>query len=138
MFAGRGMGWEMFLANPIFGVGQAIFPWTIGEYLGGRTWQTRSLSGRQAHSLYFTLLPGIGAGWGGDLWCHGVFQLSEYKDKDVTAVSLPCRPPRPGENATRYASRACRFIWQCHLGGMMGYLTASPLFLRCIILLSGS
>lgn len=55
-----GIGWEMFLANPIFGVGQANFPWTIGEYLGGRTWQTKSLAGRQAHSLYFTLLPELG------------------------------------------------------------------------------
>ena len=55
-----GIGWEMFLANPVFGVGQANFPWTIGEYMGGRTWQTKSLAGRQAHSLYFTLLPELG------------------------------------------------------------------------------
>lgn len=55
-----GIGWEMFLANPVFGVGQGNFPWTIGEYLGGRTWQTKSLAGRQAHSLYFTLLPELG------------------------------------------------------------------------------
>lgn len=55
-----GIGWEMFLANPILGVGQGNFPWTISEYLGGRTWQTKSLAGRQAHSLYFTLLPELG------------------------------------------------------------------------------
>jgi len=55
-----GIGWEMFIANPMFGVGQGNFPWTIGEYLGGRTWQTKSLAGRQAHSLYFTLLPELG------------------------------------------------------------------------------
>ena len=55
-----GIGWEMFLANPILGVGQGNFAWTIGEYLGGRTWQTKSLAGRQAHSLYFTLLPELG------------------------------------------------------------------------------
>lgn len=55
-----GIGWEMFLANPVAGIGQGNFPWTIGEYLGGRTWQTKSLAGRQAHSLYFTLLPELG------------------------------------------------------------------------------
>ena len=55
-----GIGWEMFLANPVFGVGQGNFPWTVGEYLGGRTWQTKSLAGRQAHSMYFTLLPELG------------------------------------------------------------------------------
>jgi len=55
-----GIGWEMFLGNPIFGVGQGNFAWTIGEYMGGRTWQTKSLAGRQAHSMYFTLLPELG------------------------------------------------------------------------------
>ena len=55
-----GIGWDMFVDNPVFGVGQANFPWTIGEYMGGRAWQTKSLAGRQAHSLYFTLLPELG------------------------------------------------------------------------------
>ncbi len=55
-----GIGWEMFLGNPVFGVGQGNFAWTIGEYMGGRTWQTKSLAGRQAHSMYFTLLPELG------------------------------------------------------------------------------
>jgi hypothetical protein len=66
-----GIGWEMFLANPVFGVGQGNFPWTIGEYLGGRTWQTKSLAGRQAHSLYFTLLPELGLSGGIYFWKHG-------------------------------------------------------------------
>lgn len=55
-----GIGWEMFLSNPIIGVGQGNFPWTFEEYQGDRTWEDKSLAGRAAHSLYFTLLPELG------------------------------------------------------------------------------
>ena len=55
-----GIGWEMFLHNPVLGVGQGNFPWTFEEYQGDRTWQDKSLAGRAAHSLYFTLLPELG------------------------------------------------------------------------------
>lgn len=72
-----GIGWEMFLANPVFGVGQGNFPWTIGEYLGGRTWQTKSLAGRQAHSLYFTLLPELGLL---GVFIFGSMVVFNYKD----------------------------------------------------------
>lgn len=56
-----GIGWEMFLQNPILGVGQGNFPWVFEEYQGDRTFNDRSLAGRAAHSLYFTLLPELGA-----------------------------------------------------------------------------
>jgi hypothetical protein len=57
------LGWEMFLDNPIIGVGQGNYPWHVGitEDKLGMQWQTRSLAGRAAHSLYFTLLPELGA-----------------------------------------------------------------------------
>ena len=56
------LGWEMFLDNPIVGVGQGNYPWHVGitEDELNMQWQTRSLSGRAAHSLYFTLLPELG------------------------------------------------------------------------------
>lgn len=54
------IGWEMFLGNPILGVGQGNFPWVFEEYQGDRTFSDRSLAGRAAHSLYFTLLPELG------------------------------------------------------------------------------
>ncbi len=75
-----GIGWEMFLANPVFGVGQGNFPWTIGDYLGTRTWQTKSLAGRQAHSLYFTLLPELGLV---GVMIFGAMIYSNYKDTRV-------------------------------------------------------
>lgn len=55
-----GIGWEMFLYNPIIGVGQGNFPWAFEEYQGDRTFQEKSYAGRAAHSLYFTLLPELG------------------------------------------------------------------------------
>ncbi len=55
-----GIGFEMFLANPIIGVGQGNFPWVFDEYQGDRTFFGKSISGRAAHSAYFTLIPELG------------------------------------------------------------------------------
>ncbi|GKS58885.1 hypothetical protein YTPLAS18_24120 [Nitrospira sp.] len=55
-----GIGFEMFLANPLFGVGQGNFPWAFEEYEAGREFMEKSRAGRAAHSLYFTLLPEMG------------------------------------------------------------------------------
>jgi O-antigen ligase len=56
------IGWRIFINNPIVGVGQGNYPWHVGktEDEMGVQWQTRSLAGRAAHSLYFTLLPELG------------------------------------------------------------------------------
>lgn len=56
------IGWNIFLDNPVIGVGQGNYPWRVWEteQKMGVQWQERSLSGRAAHSLYFTLLPELG------------------------------------------------------------------------------
>jgi O-antigen ligase len=58
------IGWEMFLDNPLFGVGQGNFPWDFRQYEleSGHEegLHTRSIAGRAAHSLYFQLLPELG------------------------------------------------------------------------------
>jgi len=56
------LGWGMFKENPILGVGQGNYPWHVvdQETKMKVQWQTRSLGGRAAHSLYFTLLPELG------------------------------------------------------------------------------
>jgi len=56
-------GWEMFVDNPVFGVGVGNYPWRVAEYeikSGSNYGQRRMLGGRAAHSLYFTLLPETG------------------------------------------------------------------------------
>ena len=55
------IGWAMFLDNPILGAGQGNFPFVFREYeiaTGNEEGlHERSIAGRAAHSLYFTLLP---------------------------------------------------------------------------------
>lgn len=56
-------GWEMYLDNPLLGVGVGNYPWRVSEYelaSGSNYGQRRMLGGRAAHSLYFTLLPETG------------------------------------------------------------------------------
>lgn len=59
------IGWHMFLDNPIMGVGQGNFPWTFKKYEfqvtgSNEPFHGRSVAGRAAHSIYFTLLPELG------------------------------------------------------------------------------
>lgn len=56
------LGWKMFQDNPVLGVGQGNYPWNVGKKEDELQvqWQTRSLSGRAAHSLYFTLISELG------------------------------------------------------------------------------
>ena len=119
-----GIGWEMFLANPVFGVGQGNFPWTIGEYMDGRTWQTKSLAGRQAHSLYFTLLPELGLL---GVLIFGSMVYFSYRDTRVRQFLFD--QPRSTGTATEIkqgndlqAAHAILF-GNAILGGLIGYLT---------------
>lgn len=119
-----GIGWEMFLANPIVGVGQGNFPWTIGEYLGGRTWQSKSLAGRQAHSLYFTLLPELG------LVGFGIFFSIIYLNyRDVrTSYWLSFRKRiglRPSAQAEKLTLDKITWFGNAMLGALIGYLITS-------------
>jgi hypothetical protein len=121
-----GIGWEIFTANPLFGIGQGNFPWTIGEYMGGRTWQTKSLAGRQAHSLYFTLLPELGLV---GVIIFGSMIYLNYRDTRVSQF-LPAVPRsmsmRRGNEPIKdeQVVRAVLF-GNAILGGMIGYLATS-------------
>ena len=57
------VGWEMFLDNPIFGVGPGNYPWHSGYYqkeLDTYVPGEKIFAGRAAHSLYFTVIPEFG------------------------------------------------------------------------------
>lgn len=58
------IGLEMFYDNPLWGVGADNYPWNVERYQDKSTmWNQspmRSFAGRQAHSLYFTLIPEFG------------------------------------------------------------------------------
>ena len=60
-----GIGWHMFLDNPVMGVGQGNFPWVFKKYeyevtRSDEPYHGRSVAGRMAHSIYFTMLPELG------------------------------------------------------------------------------
>ena len=59
------IGWNMFLDNPVMGVGQGNFPFVFKKYevevMGSEDpFHGHSIAGRAAHSIYFTLLPELG------------------------------------------------------------------------------
>ncbi|MDI3467572.1 MAG: hypothetical protein OJF50_006393 [Nitrospira sp.] len=55
-----GIGMDMFYANPIIGIGQANFPWTVDIYESDEKFHDRSFAGRQAHSAWVTLIAELG------------------------------------------------------------------------------
>lgn len=119
-----GIGWEMFLANPVLGVGQSNFPWTIGEYLGGRTWQTKSLAGRQAHSLYFTLLPELGLVGVFIFWSMVVLN---YKDaRYCNSLGVPQRTMSPRASVQRDTDlEKAAWFGNAILGALVAFLVTS-------------
>ena len=117
-----GIGWEMFLANPILGIGQGNFAWTIGEYLGGRTWQTKSLAGRQAHSLYFTLLPELGLV---GVLIFGSMVYFNLRDARIKVLGSWSGPSRKVERANDPQFARAVLFGKAISGGMIGYLATS-------------
>jgi len=58
-----GIAINMFLANPLFGVGLDNFKWNAGDYMSEELLEKegRSYGGTVAHSVYFTILAETGA-----------------------------------------------------------------------------
>ncbi|MEZ5499009.1 MAG: O-antigen ligase family protein [Steroidobacteraceae bacterium] len=57
------LAWKMFLANPILGVSAGNYAWSVADYEVNQGIDSpikRSLAGRAAHSLYFTLIAETG------------------------------------------------------------------------------
>ncbi len=119
-----GIGWDMFLANPIIGVGQGNYPWTFKEYEGLTSWSGRSLGGRQAHSAYFTLLPELGLVgtclFLGLLW-------SVYRDTRVVEMMSRALSRSSVGSTVKPAEdpRAVMFLAQAMEGGIWGFLVSS-------------
>jgi O-antigen ligase len=58
------VGWVMYLENPVLGVGANNYAWTNHLYARKSPMyhpKRKIMGGRQAHSLYFTLLPELGS-----------------------------------------------------------------------------
>ena len=74
-------GWQMFLDNPIIGVGPDNFPVRFGEYEGEDKLHGVTRVWRAAHSLYFTLFPELGL-VGGVMF----FTMLYYITKDLARI----------------------------------------------------
>jgi O-antigen ligase len=117
-----GIAWEMFLANPIIGVGQGNLPWDFEEYEAGRTFLTKSRAGRQAHSAYFTLIPELG------LVGIGIFGLMIYRNFKDTRLIEQFYKLNMRKDSSRQNTGELQFsLMFAHSleGSIVGYLVSS-------------
>ncbi|MDC8447062.1 MAG: O-antigen ligase family protein [Nitrospira sp.] len=118
-----GIGMDMFYANPIIGIGQANFPWTVDIYESDEKFHDRSFAGRQAHSAWVTLIAELGLA--GIIIVGGMlFQCY----RDLAFVRKAFASPRvrekhgqimkPGEDVRAYLARAME-------GSLIGFIMSS-------------
>jgi O-antigen ligase len=118
-----GIGVDMFLHNPIIGVGQGNFPWTIGIYEAGRRFHTRSFAGRQAHSAWITLISELGLAGiviigGMLLQCYRDLKLVRTRFAPAESRQKHGQMVRPGEDIRVYLARSME-------GSLIGYIVSS-------------
>ena len=114
------LGWEMFKDNPIVGVGQGNYPWRVGEMEEklGVDWKTRSIKGRAAHSLYFTLFPELGLL---GTFLYGSFLYFCFKDlKRIRNLS---KSNMSGKDADR--AKKTYYVALALEGSIIGFLVSS-------------
>ena len=115
------LGWDIFLENPIIGVGQGNYPWHVGESEDkkGLLWKTRSISGRAAHSLYFTLLPELGI-----IGTILFFTMIFYSINDLKYIKNASNIYR-GNILTEEEARKTYYQALALEGGLIGFLVTS-------------
>ena len=117
------IGWHIFLDNPIMGVGQGNFPWVFGKYEQQVTrsdapFHGRSVAGRAAHSIYFTMLPELGLM--GTIPLIAII-LYTFKDlKQIKKMALKNVNPKTGVKADR-----SYYIALALEGSLITYLVSS-------------
>lgn len=114
------IGWRIFLDNPAIGVGQGNYPWHVGktEDEMGVQWEERSLAGRAAHSLYFTLLPELG------LIGTFIFTLFLiYSIKDLVYIKKAIK--KGSEIYSKDESKKIFYLVLALEGSLVGFLTSS-------------
>lgn len=125
------IAWNMFLHNPVLGVGLDNFPWNVPEYQSEEQHvrAERSYAGAVAHSLYFTLVAELGLA--GAL----IFlSLLWFNFRDLRAIARTGREwagrqgggregavPRAGEAVARDLDKA-RYYAHALAAGFLGYL----------------
>ncbi len=116
-----GVGVDMFLYNPIIGVGQGNFPWTFDKYETGK-FHDRSFAGRQAHSAWVTLLSELGLAGiviiGGMLFqCYKDLKLVRTRFSPVRSRQKHGQSIQAGEDVRMYLARAME-------GSLIGFIVS--------------
>ena len=115
-----GIGFEMFLANPIMGVGQGNFPYVFHDYESTRTFHGKSVAGREAHSMYVTLLAELG------LVGTGLYVgLLYFTWKDLRSIVKAYRDRAGLKPEQAEELRQAYFLALAIEGSLFGYLVSS-------------
>ncbi|OGW48865.1 MAG: hypothetical protein A2V62_02735 [Nitrospirae bacterium RBG_19FT_COMBO_58_9] len=101
-------GWDMFIDNPL-GIGPGNFPVRFPEYQPES--MTKSMWGRQAHSLWFTLLPELGI-----LGALLYFSLLRLNFRELWYLR---RLPKEGDNY-----RYIYYLSVAYMASLAGYFAA--------------
>ena len=116
------IGVDMFLYNPIIGIGQSNFPWTFELYEAGRTFHTRSFGGRQAHSAWVTLIAELGLA--GIVIIVGML-LQCYKDLKLVRTRLAPSESRRKHGQTVRAGEDVRvYLARAMEGSLIGFMVS--------------
>lgn len=117
-----GIGMKMFFANPIIGIGQSNFPWTVDIYEAGQTFHERSFGGRQAHSAWVTLISELGLAGiviiGAMLWqCYKDLKLVRTRFSPQESRQRHGQTVQAGEDVRMYLARAME-------GSLIGFIVS--------------
>ena len=124
------IGWHMFLDNPIMGVGQGNFPWEFKKYEflvtgDDEPFLGRSVAGRVAHSLYFTLFPELGL-----IGAIIFFAIVYYSFKDLKIIRKICIQHEKNKNDNKM-EKYFYYLTIALEGSMISYL-ASGIFISIL------
>jgi len=117
-----GIGMKMFFSNPIIGIGQSNYPWTVDIYEAGQTFHTRSFAGREAHSAWVTLIAELGLA---GIAIIGAMLVQCYKDlkfvrsrlSPVMSRQMHGQTVQAGEDMRVYLARAME-------GSLIGFIVS--------------
>ena len=117
-----GIGMEMFLYNPIIGIGQGNFPWTFEIYEAGRRFHDRSMGGRAAHNAWVTLAAELGLAGiiitGGMLFqCYRDLKWIRMRFSPTNSKQERDQIVRAGEDVRMYLARAME-------GSLIGFIVS--------------
>ena len=116
------IAWVMFLDNPIIGVGQGNYPWEFRKYEIKAGFEEgirgRSLAGRAAHSIYFTILSELGIV--GALLFLGMLYCNIKDLNYIKKISLKNKGTGPGGKLSKHY-----YIALALEGSLITYLVSS-------------